>query len=173
MTAVTSVHLIEHNAVANRFWILCMTRHCKSHRRFGIFILTVILNSPLPVRLNGTILRCLPFIMSSFPLTLLCNLQVIWLLILIGLSTNERSIYIMDHQISIPSVILVSNVSESSNRTMYVSKDDISEGETYMFSVLMTVTIGENIYQTRSGYMRIVNYLPYGGTCHISQFSGS
>ena len=58
------------------------------------------------------------------------------------------------------------------NRTVYVSKSDIEQGMTYLFSVLMTVTVDGQGYQTRAGYMKTVNYQPYGGSCKISKTKG-
>ena len=55
---------------------------------------------------------------------------------------------------------------------MSVSKSDVTPGMTYLFSVLMTVTVDGQLYQTRAGYMKTVNYVPYGGSCTISKTRG-
>ena len=59
------------------------------------------------------------------------------------------------------------------NRTMLASKNGIEEGVTYLFSVLALLSVDGGNYQTRVGYVRTVNYLPYGGSCNINKYSGN
>ena len=64
------------------------------------------------------------------------------------------------------------NISAAYGSVMSVPKSEINQGMTYLFSVMMTVTVDGQFYQSRAGYMKTVNYLPYGGNCGISKTKG-